>query len=300
MVRNLSFSMRKAAALAAVSIIAVSLLVGAIYLLIPSDSPISGRAVVAFALGTEPEVLERATALSGIASPAMNIGVVLTIKFLNGSSEKIWTFGPDYYNGPTNLSIPTCTGQLNSTDIAGIRVDPLFALHIGGGGPITVVLTTADYAIGSDLAGDAIEDLGVINVTHQRHGGVAGIGSQSPFFGRQYLNYSAASDWTNTGYWNDYRGFPKEDTPPSWGIYDTQIQNILLSASDPAKIIFEMDLKINVDYKTMTYDGNVTSSLNGTAQWSGTWGTLQLIHDGEDLIGLTYNFPNIYLDAILT
>ncbi len=304
MVKTLSLSIKRAAVLAAVSIIAISLLVATIYILVPSDSPIrgiGGFTVAAFALGIKGEVRERAAALSGNVSSVMNEGVVLTIKFLNGSTAKIWTWGSDYYNGPTNFSIPACVGQLNSRDIAGVRVDPLFTLNIGGDSPITVVLLTTDYTIHSDLAGETMEDLGVINVTHLRRGGVSGQGSQPPFSGRHYLNITdAAPDWTNTGYWDDYRGFPKEDTPPSWGIYDTQIQNILPNASDPVTIIFKMELSINVDYRTMTYDGNVTGSANGTIQWSGTWGTLQLFHDGEDLIGLSYDFPSIYLDAILS
>jgi hypothetical protein len=225
-------------------------------------------------------------------------GMKLQFKFLNGSTETIWDFGQSDVNEWPNFSIPECVGELNSTNIVEIHLDRTLTLCTGGDSPIIATLLTSDCTVHSDLVGEIAVDLGVLNVTNERMGGVSSQVSQPPFFGRKYLGYNATPDWTNTGYWNDYRGFP-EDFPPAWQIDSAQIQNILLNASGPAIISFKMDLSVNVDYKSMTNDGNVTSSESGTAQWSGTWGTLQLLHEGDNLIGLTYNFTNIRLDAIL-
>lgn len=295
----MSLSRRRAATLAAMSIIAVSLLVGTVYLLVPSDLPISTRTIAAFALGTQDEVQARARALSGSASAMFIEGMKLQFKFLNGSTETIWDFGQSDVNGWPNFSIPRCEGELNSTDIVEVHLDRTLTLCIGGDSPIIATLLTANCTVHSDLVGETTVDLGVLNVTDERMGGVSSQVSQPPFFGRKYqAPYNAIPQWTNTGCWNDYRGFP-EDFPPAWQINSTQIQNIFLNASRPAIISFKMDLSINVDYKSMTNDGNVTSSESGTAQWSGTWGTLQLLHEGDNLTGLTYNFTNIGLDAIL-
>lgn len=298
----MSLSKRRAATLAAMSIIAVSLLVGTVYLLVPSDLPISTRTIAAFALGTQDEVQARARALSGSASAMFIEGMKLQFKFLNGSTETIWDFGQSDVNEWPNFSIPECVGELNSTDIVEIHLDRTLTLCIGGDSPIIATLLTSDCTVHSYLMGETTVDLGVLNVTDELMGGVSSQTSQPPFFARgKYLTYPHAINpqWTNTGCWNDYRGFP-EDFPPAWQIDSAQIQNILLNASGPAIINFKMDLSVNVDYKSMTDDGNVTSSESGTAQWSGTWGTFQLLHEGDKLIGLTYNFTNIGLDAILT
>jgi hypothetical protein len=303
---TLSLSLRRGMMLAVLSITGVSLLVAGIYLALPRGVPTRTYAVSAFVLGTRDEVESHARSLSGNASAIMVEGMKLEVKFLNGSIETIWSDGITDMDGITdinawpNFSIPRCEGELNSTDIVEIHLDFVHTVEIGGEGPIIAVLVTKNYTVHSDLLDETVADLGVLNVSNARQGGVTSMISQPPFFGRDYLApYDANPEWVCTGFWNDYRGFPK-DFPPAWQMNSNQIQSILFNATGSVIISFKMDLSANVEYRSFTSPTNVTSVGSGTAQWSGTWGTFQLLHEGDKLIGLTYNFTNVYLDAILT
>jgi len=296
----LSLSWKRGAVLAALSILAVSLLVAGVFLAIPNGVSTSKQVVAGFVLGTLDEVQASARSLSGSASVIFIEGVKLQVDLSNGTSLTFWDFGCSSLDSWPNFSMPRCDGGLNSTDIIGIHLDLLPTLCIGSeGSPIITVLLTGNYTVHSDLMDSTVVDLGVLNVSQWQDGGVASTEDQPPFLGRNYLTYNGAPQWTCTGFWNDYRGFP-QDFPPAWQIKSDQIQSILVNGSDPAVINFNMDIGFSVESRSMTSSTNVTSVETGTTHWSGTWGTLQLLHKDDTLVGLTYNFTNINLDALLT
>ncbi len=107
------------------------------------------------------------------------------------------------------------------------------------------------------------------------------------------LNYTLAVN--GTGYW-DLGLLPYG--PWNWHMNIDQIRSILLNTTGPASISFDLDLSMNVFYQITTEDG--TQAGNATVEWSGRWGTLQLLHDGDQLLGLQYSFADVSLRMMAT
>jgi hypothetical protein len=78
----------------------------------------------------------------------------------------------------------------------------------------------------------------------------------------------------------------------------SQIQSILPNGTDAVNITFNLDLNINLYYQLTTNAGTQTG--NATVQWSGPWGTLQLLHENDTLLGFQYGFSDVSLEMIAT
>jgi hypothetical protein len=190
-------------------------------------------------------------------------------------------------------------GELNSTDIKEIRVYPFPGYSGGLDLPkpyYAAIEYAADWGIRTSLTGEETASLGVLNVVNYTFGfGESGGMRPPPGFRVPALNYTL--EVNGTGYW-DLGMLPPFYSPWNWHVNSDQIHDILVNTTGPASISLDMDLSMNVFYQVTTEDGTQTG--NAIVEWSGRWGTLQLLNDGDTLVGLRYSFSEISLRMMAT
>lgn len=261
------------------AVILVSVFAATTYYTIPDSHRIRS---IAFALGPNP--------MNSVNSSVYSLTTWVNITFQNGT---VWNslYHPEDMN----------EAEINSTDIIEIVILP--APSYSGGfdlqEPYLVTLQYAfDWGIHTDFAGEKPMGLGVLEVANYTFSLYSG-GNNYPLpenFSVPRLNYTLHVN--TTGYW-DIGMPPPFYGPWTWRIDSDRIQSILLNATaDPADISFDLDITVNLYYQLTTSGGTQTGY--ATVEWSGRWGVLQLIHDGNALLGLRYRFTNIGLRMIAT
>ena len=277
----MSLSKKKVARLVVIGIISVALFAATIYYTVPDSLHL--RSIV-FALGPN-----QSASMNSANSSVYSLIAEINVTFQNGT-----TF-------VTDLNLPTLgavgSGELNSTDIKEIRVYP-FPGYSGGldlPKPYWAGIEyAADWGIRTSLTGEETTSLGVLNVVNYTFSfGMARNMHAPPDFRVPTLNYTLWKD--ATGYW-DLGTLPYG--PWNWHINSDQIHDILVNTTGSASISFDVDLSMNVFYQVTTEDGTQTGS--AIVEWSGRWGTLQLLNDGDGLVGLRYSFSEISLRMMAT
>ena len=280
--KSLSLSKKKAARLVFIGIILVSLFAAAIYYAVPDSPHIRS---IAFALGPN-----QFNSMNSANSSVYSLIAEINVTFLNGTTYV------------TDLNLPDRpaaegAGELNSTDIKEIRVYPFPGYSGGLDLPkpyYSAVEYAADWMIPTSLAGEETVSLGVLNVVNYTFGfGSSHNMHPPPGFRVPTLNYTLWKD--ATGYW-DLGSLPYG--PWNWHVDSEQIHDILVNSTGPANVSFDLVLNMNVFYQVTTEDG--TQMGNAIVGWSGRWGTLQLLNDGDKLIGLRYSFSEISLRMMAT
>jgi len=283
-VKNLSLSKKKAARLVVIGIIAVSLFAAAIYYAVPDSLHIRS---IAFALGPN-----LSNSMNSANSSVYSLIAEINVTFQNGT-----TYVTDLNTLPWIGAPGAGEGGLNSTDIKEIRVYPFPGYSPGLDLPKpfwAAIEYAADWGIRTSLAGEETASLGVLNVVNYTFGfGDAKDMRPPPGYRIPTLNYTLWKD--ATGYW-DLGTLPYG--PWNWHVNSDQIHDILVNTTGPASISFDVDLSMNVFYQITTEDGTQTG--NAIVEWSGRWGTLQLLNDGDKLVGLRYSFSDISLRMMAT
>jgi len=281
----MSFSKKKTIISTVIGVLVVSLFAATLFYLVPNNSHISS---VVFALSSNDYPVPRGTVYS--------LEFSWNVTLLNNTS---W---PQPDNWPAGY-LPS-SGGLNSTDIQQIQFTPLPA-YFGDVGISEPFLCTFqfdhNYQISTEVTGETPLDLGMLNVINdtmsswsastQSTGGSDYVKeAQSPNFTVPELNYTYQVN--STGYWSSA-------TPPlywgavNWTMSIDQIQSILANTNDTVNIAFNLNLNDIVYYQLTTASGTQTGT--ASVQYSGPWGTLQLFHDGDQLLGLQYDFSNVGL-----
>ena len=286
MVKMLGTPLKKSVKLTGLAIVLVCAFAATLYYAIP-DSPQAKS--IAFALGP--------TSAESVNSSVYSVGTVMNVTFQNGTMWEI--------SGYPNIS-----EEFNSTDIAQILVMPLPA-YMGSGvdlkEPYLMLLQYAfDWRIHTTLAGENRTDLGTLQVANytfsfystNKHDLMPHNQSEAA----PVLNYTLAVN--TTGYW-DIGMPPPFYGPWTWQIDPGRIQAILTNSTNPAEIDFDFDLTVHLNYKLMTYQSTqsgytlqTTQSGYATVAWSGRWAELQLLHEGDQLLGFHYADSDIGLRII--
>jgi len=278
----MSLSKKKVARLVAIGIIAVSLFAATIYYTVPDGLHL--RSIV-FALGPN-----QSSSMNSANSSVYSLIAEINVTFQNGTTYV------------TDLNLPDIpgtvgAGELNSTDIKEIRVYPFpgYSSSLDLPKPYWAAIEyAADWGIRTSLTGEETTSLGVLNVANYTFSFGDSSGMHPPAgYKIPTLNYTLWKD--ATGYW-DLGTLPYG--PWNWHVNSDQIHDILVNTTGPASISFDVDLSMNVFYQVTTQDGTQTG--NATVEWSGTWGTLQLLNDGDKLVGLRYSFSEISLRMMAT
>jgi len=269
----LSLSGKRAAKLTAIAVILVSLFAATLYYAIP-DGP--RTKTIAFALGP--------TLMNSINSSVYSLATVVSVTFQNGT---VWE--PAWYIDPA---------QINSTDITQIVILP--CPSYGGGLDLEEhYLLTLQYAfdwkIYTSLAKEEPIDLGLLDVANYTFSHYSANYKPENLTPIPTLNYTLQVN--TTGYW-DIGMPPPLYGPWTWWIDDARIQNIISNATNPAEVNFDIDITVNVYYQIMT--DRATQSGYATVAWSGRWATLQLLHDGDQLLGFRYKSLDIGLRMMAT
>lgn len=280
-VKSLSLSKKKVTRSVVIPIVAVSLLAATIYYSVPGSFHLRA---IAFALGPNLNSMNANSSLYSLIAD-------LNVTFQNGTT---W----DFYNSPFGLNYVGAT-ELNSTDIKEIQLFPFpgYSPGLDLQEPFWAAIEyAADWGIPVNLRGESTLDLGVLNVANYTFG----FGDEKdmrppPDYRIPTLNYTLAVN--GTGYW-DLGMLPPFYGPWNWHVNIDQIRSILLNTTGPASISFDLDLSMNVFYQITTAEG--TQSGSSTVEWSGRWGTLQLLHDGDQLLGLQYSFTEVSLRMMAT
>lgn len=279
----MSLSKKKVTRSVVIPIIAVSLLAATVYYSVPDSLHLRS---IAFALGPNVDSLNSAN------SSVYTLITELNVTFQNGT---IYTIDLNLPIGPSAVGV----GELNSTDIKEIQLFPFPGYSPGLDLPKpfwAAIEYAADWGIPVNLRGERTLNLGVLNVANYTFGfGDAKDMRPPPDYRIPTLNYTL--EVNGTGYW-DLGMLPPFYGPWNWHVNSDQIQSILLNTTGPASISFDLDLSMNVFYQITTEDG--TQAGNATVEWSGRWGTLQLIHDGDQLLGLQYSFAEVSLRMMAT
>jgi len=279
----LSLSKKKAARLVVIGITAVSLFAAAIYYAVPDSLRIRS---IAFALGPNLDSMISAN------SSVYTLITRLNVTFQNGTTYSIDLNLPI---GPSAVG----AGELNSTDIKEIQLYPFPGYSPGLDLPKpywAAIEYAADWGISVNLRGEKTLNLGVLNVANYTFGfGDAKDMRPPPGYRIPTLNYTL--EVNGTGYW-DLGMLPPFYGPWNWHVNSDQIHDILVNTTGPANISLDMDLSMNVFYQITTEDGTQTG--NAIVEWSGRWGTLQLLNDGDKLVGLRYSFSEISLRMMAT
>ena len=262
---------KRALKLTALAVILVSVLAATTYYAIP-DSYHSRS--IAFALGP--------SSMNAVNSSVYSLATDLNVTFQNGTVwESVWY--PEY------------SGGINSTDITQILILPMPS-YGGGldlGEPYLVSLQYAfDWGIHTTLAGQNSTDLGTLQAANYTFSYYMS-GNSYPIpqnFSVPTLNYTLGVN--ATGYWD--LGMPPPFYGPwTWRIDSNRIHDIITNSTNPAEVYFDLDLTVNVYYQIVTL--HATQSGYATVAWSGRWATLQLLHDGDQLLGFCYRDSDIGL-----
>lgn len=258
-VKPLSLSKKRVIKYVATGIIVVSLFAAAVFYFVPGNSQ---TGPIAFALGaldsTEPN------------STAYCMTFLLNVTFTNG----------------TSVQNPS---ELNSTDIQQIQFEPCDnyygCLYLPC--PWGCAFEFANsFQIVTGVTGETPLDLGMIDIVNSTFSFYAANGTEflppgPPYPAIPTLNYPLQAN--STGYWSL---FPCQ-FEGQWSMNIDQIQSILANTTDPVNIVFNVDLNSIVYYQLTTTAG--TQSGSATEQYSGPCATLQLLHDGDQLLGFVYN-----------
>jgi hypothetical protein len=266
----LSTPTKKAIKLTGLAIVLVCAFAASLYYVIP-DSPQAKS--IAFALGP--------SSTSSVNSSVYSIGTIMNVTFQNGT---VWQI-----SGHPNIS-----DEFNSTDITQILVLPLPAY----GGQLDLeehYLLTLQYAfdwkIYTSLESETPIDLGLLDVVNYTFSHYqANYPPQANTPPLYPLNYTLQV--STTGYW-DIGMPPPFYGPWTWQIDAARIQNIISNATDPAEVNFDIDITVSLYYRITTDSG--TQSGYATVTWAGRWATLQLLHDGDQLLGFRYSDSDISL-----
>jgi hypothetical protein len=269
----LSLSRKRAAKLTAVAVILVSLFGVTTYYAIPDDPRTK---TIAFALGP--------TSMNSINSSVYSLATVVNVTFQNGTIwESVW-----HLEDPLRARY-----EINSTDITQIVILPCPAY--GGGLDLEEhCLLTLQYAfdwkIYTSLAREEPIDLGLLDVANYTFSHYSANYKPENLTPIPTLNYTLQVN--TTGYWD--MGMPPPLYGPwTWRIDDARIQNIISNATNPAEVNFDIDILVNLYYQITTDSG--TQSGYATVAWAGRWATLQLFHDGNQLLGFRYSCSDIGL-----
>jgi hypothetical protein len=270
----LSTPRKKAVKLTALAIILVTAFAAALYYAVP-DSP--RTKTIAFALGPG--------SMNSVNSSVYSMTTDLNVTFQNGT---IWD----------SMWHPEFSGEINSTDITKIVILPIPSY---GGGldlkePYLVSLQYAfDWGIHTSLAGQNPTDLGTLqalNYTFSYY--MTSNNYPIPYnYSVPTLNYTLGVN--ATGYWDVG---PLLYGPWTWRIDTNRIQDIITNSTNPAEVYFDLDLTVNVYYQILTLQAS--QSGYATVAWSGRWATLQLMHDGDQLLGFRYADTDIGLGMMAT
>jgi hypothetical protein len=215
-------------------------------------------------------------------SSVYSLGTIMNVTFQNGTTWEI--------SGTPNIS----TG-FNSTDITQILMMPLPAY----GGQLEIeehyVLALKyafDWKIQTSLESESPVDLGLLDVANYTFSHYLANWSPPPgYLTPLYpLNYTLAVN--TTGYW-DIGMPPPMYGPWTWRIDSSRIHDLITNSTNPAEVHFDLDLTAHLFYQITTSSG--TQSGYATVTWSGRWATLQLLHDGDQLLGFTYKDTDIGL-----
>jgi len=267
----LSQSGKKAAKLTAIAVILVSLFAATTYYAIPDSNHTRS---IAFALGP--------TSMNSINSSVYSLATLVNVTFQNGTLwDSVWH--------PENAN----PAEINSTDITQIVILPCPS-YSGGLGLKEPYLATLQYAfdwrIYTNLAGEKPIDLGLLDVVNYTFSFYEANYRPPENLSAPTLNYTLQVN--TTGYW-DIGMPPPFYGPWTWRIDAARIQNIISNATNPAEVNFDIDITVNVYYQIMT--DRATQSGYATVAWSGRWATLQLLHDGDQLLGFRYRCSDIGL-----
>ena len=187
----------------------------------------------------------------------------------------------------------TNSAEINSTGITQIVIFP--APSYSGGldikEPYIVALQYAfNWRISTSLADEQPMDLGVLDMVNYTFSLYEANYQPPENFRTPKLNYTLQVN--TTGYW-DIGMPPPFYGPWTWRIDTSRIQNIISNATSPAEVSFDLDITVNVYYQIIT--NRATQSGYATVAWSGRWATLQLLHDGDQLLGFRYRYSDIGL-----
>jgi hypothetical protein len=255
--------------LTGLAIVLVCAFAASLYYVIP-DSP--GAKSIAFALGP--------SSMEPVNSSVYSLGTITNVTFQN---ETVWEIS----------GYPNIATEFNSTDITGILVMPLPAY--GGGLDLKEhYLLTLQYAfdwkIYTSLASEDPIGLGLLDVANYTFSHYQANYQPKNIPPIPTLNYTLQV--STTGYW-DIGMPPPFYGPWTWRIDSDRIQNIISNAASPAEVNFDIDITVNLYYKITTDSG--TQSGYATVTWAGRWATLQLLHDGDQLLGFRYADSDISL-----
>lgn len=265
MVKALSLSKKKVTIYAVAGVLAVCLFVATLFYLVPNNSQMGS---VVFAMGP-----------SDSSSPngVYSMGFILGVTFANGSYTQN-------------------SGELNSTDIQQIEFDPTNAY----GGLVTIsdpyycaFQFANDYQIFTGVTGETPVDLGMVDVVNTTQSFVTANKELPPphYVVPGLPDYVVQYNYT--GYWTSWETAlpPSSMAASRWAMNITQIQSILANATDPVNIVFNLDLTSTCFYQLTTSGG--TQAGTATEQYSGPAATLQLFHEGDQLVGLQFNSSTV-------
>jgi len=222
--------------------------------------------------------------MNSINSSVYSLRTVVNVTFQNGTVwEPLW---PPEDENPA---------EINSTDIAQIVILPCPAY--GGGLDLREhYLATLQYAfdwkIYTSLAGEEPIDLGLLDVANYTFSHYQANYRPPENFSTPIPTLNYTLQVNTTGYW-DIGMPPPLYGPWTWRIDAARIQNIVSNSTNPAEVYFDIDITVNLYYQIMTDSG--TQSGYATVAWSGRWATLQLLHDGNQLLGFRYSGLDIGL-----
>ncbi len=259
------------------AVIVASLLGTVVYYFVPQGSPFL---TVAFALG-------RDTQVSGDYSTLFVHGLGFNVTFLNGSIIPVYPiFSMDE---PGEVNFPEVyNGEVNTADLEKITI------YVAGGVGMYnrdslkfIVGCVQNRTINVDL----LVDEGTVDMGSSKTVGDTwrvGSGDVSIEELQEFPLNVTSKESTSTGYW--------ATTDFVWEMSVNQLGN-MLSKSNAANVTFALDISMYLEYKVMTPEADITGEAE--LQWSGNWGTLQLLHEGDKILLVRYNFSNTKLNMVV-
>jgi len=270
------------------AIMSASLLGTLVYYFVPQNTRFI---TVAFALGGSSEI-------SGNYSTLFIQELGLNATFLNGSVIQVYRTGGE--STPSGVTFPEGhSGEINATQLKKIKVFVTGGVSLEGKGSLEFLVWWAqNRTINTALVAEETKDMGSSKTVGVKMGVASSSSLQEKLwhegsFWKEFweelwkeLNVNV-TEKTSTGYWNV--------TDFAWEI-DLDRLGSMLHGSNPADITFTLDISMNLKYKVMTSYGDITG--DAELQWSGTWGTLQLLHEADKILIVRYDFSNIKLNMI--
>ena len=261
---------KRSAKLTGLAIVLVCAFAASLYYVIP-DSPQAKS--IAFALGP--------SSTNSVNSSVYSLATQMNVTFQNGTVWQIFGW-------------PNISDEFNSTDITQILVLPEPAY----GGQLDIkehYLLSLQYAfdwkIYTSLASEEPIDLGLLDVVNYTFSHYL-VNYQPPANTPPLYPLNYTLQVSTTGYW-DIGMPPPFYGPWTWQIDAARIQNIISNATNPAEVNFDIDITVHLYYKITTDSG--TQSGYAMVRWAGRWATLQLLHDGDQLLGFRYADSDISL-----